>query len=97
VKIDHRMVEHIAELAKLQLTEQEIDLYAGQLSAILEYAERLQSVDTDAIPPTASVLPLHNVLRPDVVQPSLPRDKALANAADTAENQFRVAAVLDTD
>jgi len=91
------MVEHIAELAKLQLTEQEIDLYAGQLSAILEYAERLQELDTDAIPPTASVLPLRNVLRPDVARPSLPRDEALANAADAAEHQFRVEAVLDTN
>ena len=97
MKIDRHMVEHIAELAKLQLTEQEIDLYAGQLSAILEYAERLQSIDTDAILPTASVLPLRNVLRPDVVQPSLPRDQALANAADVEDNQFRVEAVLDTD
>jgi aspartyl-tRNA(Asn)/glutamyl-tRNA(Gln) amidotransferase subunit C len=97
VKIDRQMVEHIAELAKLQLTEQEIDLYAGQLSAILEYAERLQAVDTDAIPPTASVLPLRNVLRPDVVKPSLSRDEALANTADATEDQFRVEAVLDMD
>jgi aspartyl-tRNA(Asn)/glutamyl-tRNA(Gln) amidotransferase subunit C len=97
VKIDRQMVEHIAELAKLQLTEQEIDLYAGQLSAILEYAERLQAVDTDAIPPTASVLPLRNVLRPDVIKPSLSRDEALANTADATEDQFRVEAVLDMD
>lgn len=93
--IDRAMVEHIAELAKLQLTDQEIDLYAGQLSAILEFAGRLQALDTDAIPPTASVLPLQNVLRPDVAQPSLPRDEALANAADAADGQFRVEAVLD--
>ena len=96
MRIDRHMVEHIADLAKLQLTEQEIELYTGQLSAILEYAERLQSIDTDAILPTASVLPVHNVLRPDVDQPSLPRDQALANAADIEDNQFRVEAVLDT-
>ncbi|MBN1966380.1 MAG: Asp-tRNA(Asn)/Glu-tRNA(Gln) amidotransferase subunit GatC, partial [Anaerolineae bacterium] len=70
-------------------------LYAGQLSAILEYAERLQALDTEAIPPTASVLPLRNVLRPDEARPSLPRDAALSNAADAAEGQFRVDAVLD--
>lgn len=93
--IDRAMVEHIAELAKLQLTDQEIDLYAGQLSAILEFAGRLQALDTDAIPPTASVLPLQNVVRPDVAQPSLARDEALANAADAADGQFRVEAVLD--
>jgi len=97
MKLDRAMVEHIAELAKLQLTEEEIDRYAEQLSDILAYAEKLQALDTDAIPPTASVLPLRNVLRPDEVMPSLPRDEALANAADTAEGQFRVDAILDSD
>lgn len=95
MKIDRDMVEHIAELAKLQLTDEEIDLYAGQLSAILDYAEMLQTLDTDAIPPTASVLPLKNVLREDKPQPSLPRERVLANAADAANGQFRVEAVLD--
>jgi aspartyl-tRNA(Asn)/glutamyl-tRNA(Gln) amidotransferase subunit C len=97
LKIDRATVEHIAELAKLQLTDGEMELFAGQLSAILEYAERLQAVDTDAIPPTASVLPLRNVLRPDEVQPSLPRASALGNAADQADGQFRVDAVLDDE
>lgn len=95
MKIDRQTVEHIAELAKLQLTDAEIDLYAEQLSDILAYAERLQALDTDAIPPTASVLPLRNVLRPDAAQSSLPRDLALANSVDTAEGQFRVEAVLE--
>ena len=95
MKIDRTIVEHIAELARLELTEDEIERYAEQLSAILEYAERLQDIDTDAIPPTASVLPLRNVLREDVVQPSLPRDEALANAADKVDGQFRVDAVLE--
>ncbi|NDJ79285.1 MAG: Asp-tRNA(Asn)/Glu-tRNA(Gln) amidotransferase subunit GatC [Chloroflexi bacterium] len=93
--IDRQTVEHIAELAKLDLTDDEINLYAGQLSDILAYAERLQALDTDAIPPTASVLPLRNVLRQDAVLPSLPRDAALANTADQAEGQFRVDAILD--
>lgn len=97
MKIDRETVEHIAELAKLKLTEDEINLYAEQLSAILDYAESLQEIDTSAIPPTASVLPLRNVLRPDEAQPSLPRDEALANAADKADGQFRVDAILDND
>lgn len=97
MKIDREMVMHIAELAKLQLTDEEIDRYAEQLSDILDYAELLQQINTDAISPTASVLPLHNVLRPDVVQPSLPRDAALAASADTADGQFRVEAVWDND
>jgi aspartyl-tRNA(Asn)/glutamyl-tRNA(Gln) amidotransferase subunit C len=95
VKIDRATVEHIAELAKLKLTEDEINLYAEQLSAILDYAERLQAVDTDAIPPTASVLPLHNILRADVALPSLPTNEVLANSADSAEDQFRVEAVME--
>ncbi len=95
MKIDRDMVEHIANLAKLQLTDDEIERYAEQLSAILEYAERLQALDTDAIPPTASVLPLRNVLRPDAARPSLTPDEVLANAADAADGQFRVEAVLD--
>lgn len=97
MKLNRAMVEHIAELAKLQLTEEEIDRYAEQLSDILAYAEKLQALDTDAIPPTASVLPLRNVLRPDEVAPSLPRNEVLANAADTADGQFRVDAILDSD
>jgi len=94
-KIDRATVEHIAELAKLQLTDEEIALYAGQLSAILDAVGQLEQLDTSAIPPTASVLPLRNVLRPDEARPSLPRDEALANAADQAEGQFRVEAVLE--
>ena len=97
MKIDRDMVEHIANLAKLQLTDDEIELYAEQLSAILEYAERLQALDTGAIPPTASVLPLRNVLRSDAVRPSLEPDEVLANAADSADGQFRVEAVLEDE
>lgn len=75
-------VEHIAELAKLRLSEQEIAKMTEQLSAILDYAERLQQLDTDAISPTASVVPLQNVMREDAVEPSLPREQVIANAPD---------------
>ena len=95
MNIDRATVEHIAELAKLDLSEDEIALYAEQLSDILEYAGRLNELDTDAISPTASVLPLRNILRPDEAQPSLPRDVALSNAAEKAEGQFRVDAVWE--
>ncbi len=93
--IDRAKVAHIAELAKLTLSEEETELYTEQLTAILEYAERLQAVDTDAISPTASVLPLRNVWRDDVARPSLPRQTALANTAETDADQFRVVAVWD--
>ena len=89
-------VQHIAELAKLRLTDEEIDRMTPQLSAILEHAARLQELDTDAIPPTANVVPLHNVMREDQVVPSLPRDDVLANAPDKDERGefFRVRAIL---
>ena len=89
-------VQHIAELARLKLNEDEIDRMTEQLSAILDYAARLQELDTEAIPPTASVVPLQNVMREDRVVPSLPRDQVLANAPDKSEDGefFRVRAIL---
>ena len=95
MKLSREQVIAIAELAKLDLTEQEIEQYAEQLSAVLDYASRLEQLNTDDIPPTASVLPLQNVMREDVVRPSLPREKVIANAPAAIEGQFRVDAVLD--
>lgn len=95
MKLSREQVMQIAELAKLSLTEAEIEQYAGQLSAVLDYASRLDQLDTSDIPPTATVLPLRSVMRDDVVQPSLPRATALANAPDAIEGQFRVDAVLE--
>ncbi|MEA3346293.1 MAG: Asp-tRNA(Asn)/Glu-tRNA(Gln) amidotransferase subunit GatC [Chloroflexota bacterium] len=88
-------VEHIAELAKLGLTEEEKHTFQKQLSAILEHFETLQEVDTSAIPPTATVLPLRNVMREDEVRPSLPPEAVLANAPDREGDSFKVQAVLD--
>lgn len=88
-------VEHIAELAKLALTNEEKERYRNQLSDILDYAEMLNQLDTSAIPPTATVLPLRNVMREDEVKPSLSREEVLANAPDQAEGMFRVRAILE--
>ncbi len=88
-------VRHVAELAKLRLTEAEIAEYTEQLSAILDYAELLQHVDTGHVPPTPYVLPLSNVMRDDVAGPSLSNDAALANAPDAANGFFRVHAVFE--
>ncbi len=95
MKLSRAQVMDIAELAKLELTEQEIEQFAGQLSDVLDYASRLEQLDTQDIPPTATVLPLKSVMRDDVVRPSLPREQALANAPDAIEGQFRVNAVLE--
>ena len=88
-------VEHIAELAKLKLTAEEKTRYRDQLSAILDYANRLQAVDTTGIPQTATVLPLKNIMREDKQQPSLPPEIALANAAKKENGFFRVPAILE--
>ena len=88
-------VEHIAELAKLALSDDEKARYQEQLSAILEYAERLQAVDTSAISPTATVLPLRNVMRADEPRDSMSREDVLANAPQIEADCFRVQAVLD--
>jgi len=88
-------VRHVAELAKLRLTEAEIEEYTDQLSAILDYAAVIQEVDTSQVPPTPFVLPLVNVMRDDEPRPSLSNDEALANAPDSADGFFRVRAVFE--
>ena len=94
-KLSLQEVETIAELAKLTLTDAEKSMFQEQLSAILDYAEMLQQLDTSGIPPMTSAIPLHNVLRPDEVRPSLSTEDALANAPDMADDSFRVRAILD--
>jgi aspartyl-tRNA(Asn)/glutamyl-tRNA(Gln) amidotransferase subunit C len=95
MKLTREQVIHIAGLARLALTEEEIALYQEQLSAVLAYAERLQALDTDAIPPTATVLPVRNVTRADEPRPSMARDDVLANAPQAEDGCFRVQAVLE--
>ena len=88
-------VRHVAELAKLALTEAEIVQYTQQLSAILDYATLLQAVDTSGVPPTPYILPLTNVLRDDEAAPCLSNAAALANAPDSDQGFFRVRAVFE--
>ena len=88
-------VEHIADLARLELTPTEKDLYRQQLSAILEYAARLQALDTTGIPPTSSVLPPRTVLRADEPGQCLTPQELEKNAPDWEAGQFRVPPVLD--
>lgn len=95
VRLTPDEVRYVAELAKLRLSEAEIEQYAGQLSAILEYAQRLQEVDTSSVPPTPYILPLVNVMREDVPEPSLSNKEALANAPDHEDGFFRVRAVFE--
>jgi aspartyl-tRNA(Asn)/glutamyl-tRNA(Gln) amidotransferase subunit C len=95
MKLSREQVEHIAQLARLALSEEEKALYQGQLSAILDYFERLQELDTEAIPPTATVLPLRSVMREDEPRPPMDRGDILANAPAAEDGCFQVPAVLD--
>lgn len=95
MKLSEDEVRHVAELAKLKLTDDEVALYAEQLSEILDYAEQLQEIDTSTVPPTPYVLPLENIMREDVAAPGLTNDEALANAPDSEGGFFRVKAVFD--
>ncbi len=88
-------VEHIAELARLHLTEEEKKRYCEQLSAILDYFAQLQTLDTSAIPPTSSVLPPRSVLREDEPRPGLSVEELLQNAPEVEECQFRLPPVLE--
>jgi len=94
VELTPEEVRNIAELAKLDLTDDEVALYAGQLTSILGHFQRLQELDTSHIAPTASVLPLKNVLRPDIAAKPLSPEQVTANAPDAEDHQFRVSAVL---
>lgn len=93
--LTRQQVEHVAHLARLSLTEDEIERYREQLSAVLDYAEMLNKVNTTEIPPTATVLPLRTVLRADEAQPSFAPDDILANAPNRDGQFFRVHAILE--
>jgi aspartyl-tRNA(Asn)/glutamyl-tRNA(Gln) amidotransferase subunit C len=93
--LTHEDVTHIARLARLALTEEELTHYQDQLSAILDYAARLNELDLSGVAPLAAGDGRHNVLRDDIVTPSLPLEDALFNAAATAEGQFLIQAVLE--
>ncbi|WP_044482210.1 Asp-tRNA(Asn)/Glu-tRNA(Gln) amidotransferase subunit GatC [Paenibacillus antibioticophila] len=88
-------VEHVAKLARLNLTEAERETFTEQLNAILQYAEKLNELDTDQVEPTTHVLHLSNVMREDEVRESLPQEKVFRNAPEEEDGQFKVPAVLD--
>jgi aspartyl-tRNA(Asn)/glutamyl-tRNA(Gln) amidotransferase subunit C len=88
--IDRDQVLHVARLARLRLTDAEVERMTGELSHILGHVERMDSLDLDGVEPTSHVVDLHNVLREDVPRPSLPREQALEQAPDHAPEGFRV-------
>lgn len=78
--IDHAHVRHVAALARLRLSDEEVERMAGELSHVLDHVERIGELDFDGVEPTSHVVPLENVLRPDEPAPSLPRQRALEQA-----------------
>ncbi len=88
-------VEHVAKLARLALTDDEVERFTGQLASILEHAAQVSALDTAGVPPTAHPIPLSNVLRADEVRPSIDRDEVLAAAPLAEDGRFRVPRILD--
>jgi aspartyl-tRNA(Asn)/glutamyl-tRNA(Gln) amidotransferase subunit C len=95
MKITKAEVEHVARLARLELSAQEVETFTGQMDAILAYVEKLNELETSGITPTAHAVPMENAFREDVVAPSIGIDNALANAPDRADNFFRVPKVIE--
>lgn len=95
MKLSHEEVKHLALLARLGLSEADLERFGEQLSNILENFEILQEVDTTDVPPTSHSIAVENVLREDEAIPSLPVEEVLSNAPESEENQFKVRAVLE--
>lgn len=94
-KITREQVEHVARLARLELTEDERERMTAQLDAILGYMDALNAVDTSAVEPTTTVIPMVSVMRDDAVRPSLDREDALTNAPDREGAFFRVPRIIE--
>jgi aspartyl-tRNA(Asn)/glutamyl-tRNA(Gln) amidotransferase subunit C len=95
--ISPEQVRHVAKLARLALDEPQLDRFAGQLESILEYVAHIGAVDVADVEPMAHAVPLANVLRDDVVGPSLPTDKVLQNAPESDGPFFKVPKVIGGD
>ncbi|HWR20630.1 MAG TPA: Asp-tRNA(Asn)/Glu-tRNA(Gln) amidotransferase subunit GatC [Verrucomicrobiae bacterium] len=95
MKITLKEVEHVARLARLELTTEEKERMRAQIDSILSYIDKLNELDTSAVEPTSHVLPMTNVFREDEVMPSLSQEEVLVNAPDRHELFFRVPRILE--
>jgi aspartyl-tRNA(Asn)/glutamyl-tRNA(Gln) amidotransferase subunit C len=93
--LDEAQVRHVAKLARLNLSDDEVRLFRGQLGRILEYVRQLEQVNTEGVAPLAHPLPVTNVLRDDQPHQPMTTDVALANAPDRAGDFFKVPSVLE--
>jgi aspartyl-tRNA(Asn)/glutamyl-tRNA(Gln) amidotransferase subunit C len=94
MRISKEQVEHVAKLARLEISEAEREAFSRQLSDILTYVEQLKAIDTEGVEPTATVVDSAGVFREDRVRPSLPQEGALANAPEAAEGFFIVPRII---
>ncbi|MBQ3433528.1 MAG: Asp-tRNA(Asn)/Glu-tRNA(Gln) amidotransferase subunit GatC [Selenomonadaceae bacterium] len=94
-RISSDQVKHVADLARLAITDEEAEMFTKQLDAIITFAEQLNELDTENVPPTSHVLDMRNVMREDIPEPGLPREEVLKNAPDQQDGQFRVPAILE--
>jgi aspartyl-tRNA(Asn)/glutamyl-tRNA(Gln) amidotransferase subunit C len=95
MKITKQEVEHVAKLARLELSDTEQEMLTDQLSNILTYVEQLNELDTKGVEPTSHVLDINNVMRDDVPSGSLTQERALANAPDKAAGHYRVPKIIE--
>ena len=95
MKIKKQEVEHVAKLARLELSEQEKEELTDQLSDILTYVEKLNELDTRGVEPTSHVLDINNVMRDDVAGESSTQERALANAPEKAAGHYKVPKIID--
>jgi aspartyl-tRNA(Asn)/glutamyl-tRNA(Gln) amidotransferase subunit C len=96
VPVTIKEVKHIAELAKLKFSHEELESYTGQLNKILEYIEKLNELDTDNVEPLSHPVEGYNVFREDELKPSVSREEALKNAPDSTDEFFKVPKVITT-
>ena len=95
MKISKQEVEHVARLARLELSEQDKEKLTDQLSNILTYVEQLNGLDTAGVTPTSHVLDINNVMRDDTPMDSLPQERALANAPEKAAGHYKVPKIIE--
>ena len=95
MSISREQVSHVAKLARLAFTDDELERFSEQLTKILAYADQVSALATDDVPPTAHALDLRNVFRPDEVTASLPQDKALSIAPEVEQDRFKVPRIME--
>jgi aspartyl-tRNA(Asn)/glutamyl-tRNA(Gln) amidotransferase subunit C len=93
--LDRAAVDHVARLARLDLSEKERERMQAELSQILDHADKIQALDLDGVEPTSHAVPIVNVMRPDLVQPSLPQVATLRNAPEVHEGRFKVPRIIE--